>query len=59
MYTRPNCKHTLQKDSTLLITYDVRTQRWSACCTCCRQWTGWTLTKEEAKARAEQGWWCK
>lgn len=57
-YDRSSCKHNFI-NGTLILTYDARTKLWSGCCTSCRQWTGWTLTRDEAKARSEKGQWCK
>ena len=59
--TKPGCKHSLGPGSTLLITHDVRRLyfSWSACCTKCRQWTGYLETREEAISRATKGLWCK
>lgn len=59
-YTYDGCRHSWDDPATTLkCTYDMRSQLWSACCTCCRQWTGFTLTCIECKGRAEKGWWCE
>ena len=42
---------------TLLLT--ASPHGWSACCTKCRRDTGFVLTRDEAIARAEKGWWEK
>ena len=57
--TRPPCAHHWRDGSTLLLTYSQHHRCWSACCTSCRQWTGFLSTREEARRRAERGEWCK
>ena len=61
MGTAKPCVHELREGGTLVVTKDARRRyaKWSACCTACRQWTGWMMTREEAVSRAKKGWWVK
>lgn len=59
--TRRECVHEWSQRGTLMLTQDTRRKyaQWSACCTACKQWTGWMMTREEAIRRAKIGMWCK
>ena len=58
--SKQECDHRLGS-GTLIVTQDTRRKyaQWSACCTACKQWTGWMMTREEAVRRAKIGMWCK
>ena len=52
------CDHRLRSaTTTLVVTYHRPTSLWHACCTRCRRMVEPCLTRAEAIARAEKGWW--
>lgn len=53
------CAHNLGENSTLRIWYSQHNGMWAAGCSACRRDTGFVLTREEAVARAEKGWWAR